>query len=258
MKKWIGLLGLLLIVSCVGSGDLYYQQLAKGQEIPSTEGDIDHSDWDKLLKKHVNSKGFVDYAGFEKDRSSLKGYLDYLGKNAPKKSSSINEQFAYYINLYNAATVEIILENDMPASIKDIGSAVNPVWIQNFIKVGDKEYSLADIEKGVLQKMNDPRIHFAINCASYSCPKLQDKAYTASNVNELMDTAAKEFVNSDKNDLSDPSNPKLSSIFDFYPKDFTAGGMTLIEYVNQYTKTKIKPGATITYKDYDWSLNKQK
>ncbi len=258
MKKWLGLLSLILVASCVGSGDLYYQQLSKGQEIPSTKGDLDHSDWDKLLKKHVNKAGFVDYDGFSKDRSGLKSYLDYLGNNAPKKSSSINEQFAYYINLYNAATVEIILENNQPASIKDIGSSINPVWIQNFIKVGDREYSLADIEKGVLQKMGDPRIHFAINCASFSCPKLLDKAYTAANVDALMDEAANEFVNSDKNDLSDSSNPKLSSIFNFYPKDFTAGGMTLIEYVNQYAENKIKPGATITYKDYDWSLNKQK
>jgi hypothetical protein len=258
MKKLLFLFAAILITSCIGSGDLYYQSLEKGAEIPSTKGTLDHSDWDALLKKHVDKAGFVDYDGFKKDREKLKSYLTYLGSNAPTKSSSLNEQFAYYINLYNAATVEIILENDQPASIKDIGSTVNPVWIQDFIKVGGKEYSLADIEKGVLQKMGDPRIHFAINCASFSCPKLLDEAYTAANVDALMDEAANEFVNSDKNDLSNSKNPKLSSIFSFYPKDFTAGGMTLIEYVNQYATKKIDESATITYKDYDWSLNKQK
>ncbi|WP_124981806.1 DUF547 domain-containing protein [Nonlabens xiamenensis] len=257
MKYICTFLVLIFTVSCIGSGDLYYQSLQKDQEIPSDKGQLDHSQWDQLLNKHVNEEGFVDYDGMEEDRSALKEYLTYLGTNPPQKSWSISEQFAYYINLYNAATVEIILENDQPGSIKDIGSTLNPVWIQDFIKVGKKDYSLADIEKSVLQKMGDPRIHFAINCASYSCPKLMNKAYTAENVDQMMDQAADDFVNSDKNDLTDPNHPKLSSIFKFYPSDFKAGGLSIIEYVNQYADNKINPGAELSYKDYDWSLNKQ-
>ena len=246
-----------LFSSCVGSGDLHYARLQQGQEISSQKGELDHSAWDSLLKKYVNEAGFVDYDGFQQDRQKLQDYLEYLNQNAPQKSWGLNEQFAFYINLYNAATVEIILENNQPESIKDIGSTVNPVWIHDFIKVGGKEYSLADIEKGVLQKMGDPRIHFAINCASYSCPKLQNKAFTASNVDELMKKSAREFVNSGKNDLNDSSNPKLSSIFKWYKSDFTDSGMNLIQYVNQYADNKISEGASIDYKDYDWSLNKQ-
>ncbi|ARN78692.1 hypothetical protein BST97_12205 [Nonlabens spongiae] len=253
----ITLICLALFSSCIGSGDLHYAQLQQGEEISSQKGILDHSEWDGLLKKYVNKAGFVDYDGFQKDRQKLKDYLEYLNQNAPQKSWGLNEQFAFYINLYNAATVEIILENNQPASIKDIGSTVNPVWIQDFIRVDGKEYSLADIEKGVLQKMGDPRIHFAINCASYSCPKLQNTAFTAANVDELMDKSAREFVNSDKNDLSNSSNPKLSSIFKWYKGDFTDSGMTLIEYVNQYADKKINEGAQLDFKDYDWSLNKQ-
>jgi hypothetical protein len=92
------------------------------------------------------------------------------------------------------------------------------VWLKKFIKVEDKEYSLAAVEKNMLQKMGDARIHFAINCASYSCHKLQNTAFTAANVNALMNKSAKEFINSDKNDFTDPNHPKLSSIFSFYPK----------------------------------------
>jgi hypothetical protein len=145
----------------------------------------------------------------------------------------------------------------MPGSIKDIDGPLGQVWLKNFIIVDGKDFSLADIEKSVLQKMGDPRIHFAINCASISCPKLLNEAFTGKNVDKLMTQAAKEFVNSDKNDLSDPSNPKLSSIFSFYPTDFKDHSGTIIDYVNQYANKKVNAGATISYKDYDWSLNKQ-
>ncbi len=257
MKNILYLSFYLLVSACVSSSGLSYSSLAAGDEIPSESGELDHSAWDKLLNQHVNSDGFVDYQAFLENHEGLKSYLAYLGKNSPADDTPINEQFAYYINLYNAATIHIMLENDIPASIKDIGSVVNPVWIQDFIEIGDSNYSLADIEKGVLQEMGDPRIHFAINCASYSCPKLMDTAYTAENVDEMMNQAATKFVNSDKNDLSDPDNPKLSSIFKWYRSDFTDSGMSLIEYVNQYADKKISPDAEVDYLDYDWSINKQ-
>lgn len=147
----------------------------------------------------------------------MKEYLDYLNENPPQKSWSINEQFAYYINLYNSNTVYIILINDLPDSIKDINGSLGQVWLKKFIKVDDKEYSLAAAEKNVLQKMGDARIDFAINCGSYSCPKLQNTAFTPANVNALMHKSAKELINSDKNDFTDPNHPKLSSIFRFLP-----------------------------------------
>jgi hypothetical protein len=257
MNKLAYVVVVFFLTSCIGSGDLYYQSLQKGDEIPATTGTLDHSDWDALLKKHVNTNGFVDYSGFNEDRAILKKYIAYLGNNAPSKSSSLNAQFAYYINLYNAAIVEVVLENDQPESIKDIGSTVSPVWIQDFIKVGDNDYSLADIERGVLQKMGDPRIHFAINCASYSCPKLQNRAFTAANVNELMEVATNQFVNSNKNDLNDPDSPKLSKIFKWYESDFTVTGSTVVEFINTYADQKISENAKVLYKDYDWSLNKE-
>ena len=256
--KYVSILLLFLITSsCIGGSDLYYQTLKKNQEIPSQKGQLDHSKWNSLLKKYVNEAGFVDYDGFKKEQNELKEYLTYLNVNSPQKSWSINEQFAYYINLYNAATVDLILTNDMPESIKDIDGPLGQVWLKKYILVNDKEYSLAAIEKNVLQKMRDPRIHFAINCASYSCPKLQNKAFTAANVDALMDQSAREFVNSDKNDFSNPDDPKLSSIFKFYTEDFTQTGMTLAQYINQFAETKIAEKEKYNFKNYDWSLNKQ-
>ena len=105
--------------------------------------------------------------------------------------------------------------------------------------------------------MNEPRIHFAINCASMSCPKLLNEAYTAGKINEQLDRATKEFINSDKNDIS-ANSPKVSSLFDWYKKDFiTDKTPTIAAYINQYSKTKINSGATISYKEYDWNLNEQ-
>jgi hypothetical protein len=258
MKNFAYILGLVLVLtSCVGSGGLHYDALKQGEKIEATRAQLDHSNYDALLKKYVNKAGFVDYKGLAKEQAKLKSYLVYLSVNPPKSDWETGEQFAYYINLYNASTLDLIVDNNMPASIKDIDGPLGQVWLKEYIVVNGKNYSLADIEKGVLQKMNDPRIHFAINCASFSCPKLLDEAYTGKNVDQLMTRAANEFVNSNKNDLSDPNNPKLSSIFKFYTSDFTAVAPSLIDYVNTYAKKKINASAQVEYKDYDWSLNKQ-
>ena len=214
---------------------------------------VDHNEWDKLLKKYVNEKGFVDYKGLKKDEGKVKNYLDKLTKLDPNDKWSVQELLAYYINLYNAATIDLILQNYPTKSIQDIDGA----FTKAFIKIGDRTLSLGGIENGVLRKMDEPRIHFAINCASFSCPKLMNYAYTAGKINEQLDEAVNEFINSDKNDIS-ANNPKLSKIFDFYTSDFKVDGKKdLIGYINKYSKTKINPTATYTFKEYDWNLNEQ-
>ncbi|WP_026450366.1 DUF547 domain-containing protein [Aequorivita capsosiphonis] len=215
---------------------------------------VDHSAWDKLLKKYVNSEGMVDYKGFKNDSAKLDEYLKMLSEKDPSNDWSVQELLAYYINLYNAGTVQLIVENYPVKSIKDIDGN----WTKGRIAVGKKELSLGGIENGILRKMNEPRIHFAINCASISCPKLMRDAYTAAKINEQLDRAVSEFINSDKNDIS-ASNPKVSSIFDWYQKDYRINGkQDVIGFINQYSKIKINPGATLMYKDYNWNLNEQK
>ncbi|WP_310992750.1 DUF547 domain-containing protein [Aequorivita marina] len=214
---------------------------------------IDHSTWDKLLKKHVQADGLVDYKGFKKDSAKLNAYLEMLSEKQPSNKWSVQELLAYYINLYNAGTVKLIVDNYPVKSIKDIKGA----WTKGRIKVGNKKLSLGGIENGILRKMNEPRIHFAINCASISCPKLLQEAYTAAKINEQLDRATMEFINSDKNDIS-VSKPKVSSIFDWYKKDYTVNGtQDVIGFINQYSKVKISSEATLTYKNYDWNLNEQ-
>ena len=213
---------------------------------------VDHGTWNELLKKYVQEDGMVNYQGFKKDRENLDEYLKMLSEQDPDDSWSTNEVLAYYINLYNAYTVDLILRNYPVKSIKDIKGA----WTNEFIKIGNKEISLGGIENSLLRKMNEPRIHFAINCASISCPKLLNEAYTADKIEEQLEKVTREFINSDKNEIS--QNPvKLSSIFDWYKKDFQDNG-TVIDYINQYSNTKINSGASISYKEYNWNLNEAK
>ncbi len=227
------------------------------EELPSTtansEVNVDHSEWNTLLKKHVSNEGLVNYKGFMKDKAQLNAYLSKLSEMKPTKNWSVQEQLAYYINIYNAYTVDLILNNYPTKSIKDIDGP----WTKDIVPIGDVDISLGGIENSILRKMNEPRIHFAINCASISCPKLLNEAYTAAKINEQLDRATKEFVNSDKNEIS-KNSAKLSSIFDWYKKDFTENGITLIDYVNKYSNVKIDAGTAVTYKDYDWNLNEQK
>lgn len=214
---------------------------------------VDHSEWDTLLKKHVNQQGLVDYKGFQKDRTQLNNYLKKLSSYEPTNEWSVQELLAYYINLYNAYTIELILDNYPTKSIQDIDNA----FIKSFIPIGDKNLSLGGIENGVLRKMNEPRIHFAVNCASISCPKLLTEAYTAAKINEQLDRAASEFINSDKNDLSG-NVIELSKIFEFYTSDFKVNGETnLAGYVNKYSDKKIDSSAPIKFKEYNWNLNEQ-
>jgi len=215
---------------------------------------VDHSQWNKLLKKHVNAEGLVDYKGFKNDEAKLDAYLKMLSENNPTNEWSVQELLAYYINLYNAATVKLIVENYPVKSIKDINGA----WTKGRVSIGNKELSLGGIENGILRKMNEPRIHFAINCASISCPKLLNEAYTALKINEQLERVTKEFINSAENKIT-PAAPSISSIFDWYAKDFKVNGKRdVIGFINQYSKTKINTAAKITYKDYNWNLNKQK
>lgn len=229
-----------------------------GDKLTSTTAtsavNVDHSAWDKLLKKHVNAEGFVNYKGFKSDQDQLEAYLLKLSTLEPNTEWSVQELLAYYINLYNAATVELILKNYPIKSIKDIGGA----FTKSFIKIGNRQVSLGAIENGVLRKMDEPRIHFAINCASFSCPKLMNEAYTASKINEQLESATKEFINSEQNEITS-TNPKFSKIFDFYTSDFKVNGKNnLIAYINQYSTVKINPNTSYTFMKYNWNLNEQK
>jgi len=214
------------------------------QELPK------HDLWHTLLQAFVTEKGVVDYAGFRQKEQDLRAYLAYLGMHPPAEHWPNEAKLAYYINLYNAGTVALILENYPVKSIRDIKRP----WGKNRLQVGNDSLSLAKIENGILRKMQEPRIHFAINCASFSCPKLSNEAYTAARLEEQLQEATMDFINdATKNKLS-TGRATLSAIFKWYKSDFTEKG-SLIEYLRPYTKIALTSDTKISYLPYDWSLN---
>ncbi|WP_299129247.1 DUF547 domain-containing protein [uncultured Winogradskyella sp.] len=242
-----------MFVSCFSSKGIPYKKKTKTSYTTNVKNNVDHSAWDQLLKTYVTEDGLVDYKGFKDDRKALNNYVTYLANITPKNNWDFKEQLAYFINVYNANTIKLIVDYYPVESIKKVDATLSP-FLKKFIYIGDKKFSLADIEKGILQKMKEPRMHFAINCASFSCPKLLRDAYTSQNVDELMDKAVKAFINSDKNKITE-NTVKLSEIFKWYKKDFLQDSESIIDYINQYANTKISPSAEIAYIEYDWSLN---
>lgn len=211
-----------------------------------------HSSWDTLLKTYVDDQGNVDYKNLSSCKSKISVYLEKLAKNAPTPSWSKNEKLAFYINLYNAGTVQLILKNYPIKSIKKISSP----WDKEWIKVGTQVLSLGDIEHKILRKMQEPRIHFAINCASYSCPKLENEAFTASKIEMQLEQATKNFINDLKRNKISASEVELSQIFKWFKKDFTAKG-SLLNFINPYTQTELSKETDINYLDYNWNLNEK-
>lgn len=222
-----------------------------------------HQLFDELLKKHVDAEGLVDYRGLATERARLKSYLDLLTKSAPNDQWTEDEKLAYWINAYNAFTLELILEYYPVKSIKDIGAKiqipfVNTPWDIKFIEIGGQSLDLNNIEHSIIRKQfDDPRIHFALVCAAVSCPRLRNEAFVPEKLDEQLTAAARDFLSTpSKNDIKSPQEAELSKIFSWYGGDFKKKG-TLIEYLNQYAPLKLNPTARITFKDYDWALNEQ-
>lgn len=234
-----------------------------GQTAANTlEPPISHEIWDGLLKKHVQQDGFVDYKGFVNDRAQLDKYLSLLSSTHPDDSWSRAEQMAYWINAYNAFTVKLIVDHYPVASIKDIKRGipfVNTVWDIKFIEIQGQKYDLNNIEHGILRKeFKDARIHAAVNCASYSCPRLRGEAFTAAKLEAQLDDAMRIFVNDPLRNQITAEKGELSAIFNWFSGDFKDDAGSVRAFVNQYAKEKLKPDAKITHLDYDWSLNDMK
>lgn len=215
-----------------------------------------------LLKKYVTDMGFVDYKGFISERNIFEEYLNSLSSTPPDRSWNKNEQIAYWINAYNAFTIKLIIDHYPLKSIKDIGPyiqipRVNTPWQKKFIQIGNKTYNLDKIEHSILRsKFNDPRIHFALVCASISCPKLRREAYEASKLDDQLNEQGKHFLANQNKNIIEADKLKLSKYFTWYKGDFTQDG-SLIDYLNIFAPVKINSQAEIDYLEYNWGLNEQ-
>ncbi len=237
----------LTVASCSGG--------AIKEESPDGSDPVGHQLFEKVLERFVNDEGYVDYKGLKENRGDLEAYLEKLRQSHPDKDSwSREERLAYWINAYNAFTLDLVLGHYPVESIKDIGSP----WDIKFITIEGKEYSLNDIEHRILRKNYDePRIHFAVNCASISCPVLLNEPYEAVRVDEQLETQARRFINDPQRNEVSADQLELSRIFKWYKDDFTKNG-SLPSYIDRFTDIDVAGDASVDYLDYNWHLNEQR
>lgn len=209
-----------------------------------------HYLWTQELKKWVDENGDVNYKAWKQQPKYLKTYIKVLEENPPQKYWSKNDSLAYFINAYNAVTVDLILKHYPLKSIRKLGMP----WRRKLFMLGEKKVSLGFLEHQVLRKMGDPRIHFAINCASVSCPKLENTAYQSANVQERLEDVTKNFLNDPVKNNLNSKNIYLSKIFFWFSNDF-GNKKEKIEFINRYSSKQLSSSTKIKYLDYDWALN---
>ena len=218
-----------------------------------------HTLWTKLLKIYVNEKGLVDYARWRREPTQLRAYLNWLRKNVPTKDRPRTERLAYWINLYNAFTIELILRNYPVKSIRDIRtqSAESP-WKIDFINLPTAKLSLDNVENDIIRKhFLEPRIHFALVCAAVSCPPLRREAYLSNRLSVQLEDQARRFLQDPTKNRTKNKQLHISELFKWFEEDFKQGGGVL-NYISKYVKSPLPVGATISYMTYDWGLNEQK
>lgn len=245
--------------------------------------EFDHSLWHDLLQKHVvafsdNTATAVDYQGFKTDNERLQSYLDQIASVDANQFAQwpASEQLAFLINAYNAGTVALILtEYPDLQSIRDLGSLFRSPWQQEWVSLFGATYTLDDVEHHMIRGTGggfagyqEPRIHFAVNCASVGCPALLPMAYTGENLEALLDKATRAFLSDSSRNRWTGSALEVSSIFRWYKDDFTLGwqGVNSLEgFLADYATelgipanqvTEVRNGdIRIRYLSYDWQLN---
>jgi hypothetical protein len=243
--------------------------------------DHDHAAWTGLLARHVvplrgGQASQVRYAGFAADRAALRAYLDTLSRVTPAAFAAFGlaRQQAFLINAYNAFTVELILSRypDLK-SIKDLGSLLQSPWKPKRVPLLGTKVSLDDLEHGMLRergRYDDPRVHFAVNCASVGCPALREEAFVAQRLDAQLDEQSARFMSDRSRNRFDPARGRLelSRIFDWYGEDFRLGhrGATSLRAFAGLHADRLADApadreriraqqADIVFLDYDWSLN---
>ncbi|NOZ46854.1 MAG: DUF547 domain-containing protein [Chlorobi bacterium] len=217
-----------------------------------------HQLWNELLTNNVNDRGQVNYEGIINDKSKLETYLSLLSASEPNDSWGKDNLMAFWINTYNAFTIKLIIDNYPLKSITNLNFNGKSAWDYPFFSINGKQLTLNRIEHEILRKKYaDPRIHFAVNCASLSCPKLLNIAFEAETLNETLDKMVREFINDSFYNKISENRIEISQLFDWYREDFTKQG-SVIDFLNKYSAIKINKSSPISYIEYNWNLNNQK
>ena len=222
-------------------------------------GTVDHSIYGALLGKYVKN-GVVDYAGLRREEDAVNLYLDQL-EDIDTQDLPKNEQLAFYINAYNAKAIKVVLMG-YPGikSIKEMGSLWGSPWRKRLGRIDGELMSLDDIEHQIIRaRFKDPRTHFALNCASRSCPPLLSEPYRGDVLDRQLDSSARAFINDPLSNDLEADTLYVSKIFYWYEGDFQEGVLGFfMKFAEPNLKKQLEERADrikIEYLDYDWSLN---
>jgi hypothetical protein len=241
----------------------------------SSTTQIDHSLWQQVVDRYVVEKDkqtYINYkalqtkslsgAGGPKKNALVEDYISYLTAINPLNLTR-KQQKAYWINLYNAATVQLMVKYYPISSITKVGAgffSFGP-WNDDVLVVNDMPLSLNDIEHGILRPIyDDPRIHYAVNCASLSCPNLLTTVFTANNTEQLLEQAARDYINHPRGATIERQQITLSKIYDWYQEDFGGSTKGVLSHIRQYAHSDLimkldgLQSPEVEYV-YDWGLN---
>jgi hypothetical protein len=233
--------------------------------------DQSHATWTEVLATHVKNDGF-DYKALKKDRSKLDRYLASLEAVKPDEFAKWkrDEQYAFWIDAYNAYTVSRVVDGYPVASIKDLGDDKVSVWDREFIPLGSlapdlkkSKLTLNDVENKILRPVfKDARVHAAINCASVGCPPLRDAAFTADKLSDQLDAQVKRWLGDANRNrfLSDKNTVEISQVFDWFKDDFVRDEKSVVNWLAKHSPENAEwlrgaKSPTIRYLDYSWKLN---
>lgn len=234
-----------------------------GRFAPDAAGSVDHTTWDAFLSRYlvssedgVNRVRYAAAAG--DDPMLLRPYLAALQRVDPA-SLGKDEQMAFWINLYNAATVDLILQKPSVKSIRDLGPLTLGPWDKKIVTVAGTRLSLNNIEHGILRPIwQDVRVHYAVNCASIGCPNLAPRAYTGANLEDMLERAASDYINHPRGFSRIDGKLRASSIYNWYASDWGTQADVLNHarrYARDETAALLAGASQIDSFDYDWALN---
>ncbi len=266
-KRGPGLaVSLLLACSCLFPG--------QPRNLPAS---FDYTPLERVLLAYVDDAGFVNYTALKQNRADLDQVIQQMARVSPANTAQLfptrETQLAHWINAYNALVLGTVADHYPVSSITKIGAIPFGAFFIKRVELGGKKLTLRSLENQVIREgFHDARIHFAINCASRSCPPLARHVYRPEMLDRQLDAAARAFINDNRQVTLDEAGHRivLSKIFDWYASDFKAADAarfhrngTVLSYLELYLSPERREileklsGAKVSYHDYDWGLNDQ-
>ena len=219
------------------------------------------SHWQTVLSQHVNAQGQVEFYSLRNKPRDLHIFVNYIAREAPfshpDKFPQLQQKLAYYINAYNALSMYAVIESGIPETLAGFQKIIFFYW--NKIIMGGKSLSLYALENDYIRPLNEPRIHFALNCMSVGCPRLPQHIFAANQLDRQLENQSRFFFSEARNYHRDDQIEivYVSEIMDFYTDDFVLDDNSLVGFLNNYVDRPIPDNYYFRFIDFDWTINSQ-